>query len=351
MAYILLTGASGNLGAVILEQLLSEGHNVNAIIRSFAKNKGAITKIHQKAVDSGRLSFTEIPDMAAPKAFHESAKNASAIIHAATPLSYDNFLEEIIKPVSIITNNVLDASAASPTVKRLIITGSIVSTLKLPDELYSGKTLSEKDWNPLTAEQGVENVFNAYAYSKTISEQEAWAYMEEKKPSFELIYLLAPSITGKSTQPGAKLSRQQLGGIGGFYRSLFDVETLGWQFPYYMDVEDVAAIHLKSLSPSVPGNLRYLFHSEGIMNENTVADFVREKYPELKSRVPAGAEKLVIPEGLVKTDISRANAAFGTGWKSWQDSVVEMVNDVIRFEREGLVDGGVPSVVLPRLDE
>ncbi|KAF2491549.1 hypothetical protein BU16DRAFT_530039 [Lophium mytilinum] len=172
--------------------------------------------------------------MTVPNAFHESAKKASAIIHAATPLSYSNFLEEIIKPVSIIEENVLDAAAASPTVKRLIITGSIVSTFKIPDELAVGKTISEKDWNSLTLEQGVENVFNAYAYSKTISEQEAWAYMEEKKPSFELVYLLAPSIIGKSIQPGAKLNRQHLGGTGGFYRGLFDVETPGWQFPYYM---------------------------------------------------------------------------------------------------------------------
>jgi hypothetical protein len=36
---ILLTGASGNVGFVILEQLLSSDHHVNAVLRSLSKSK------------------------------------------------------------------------------------------------------------------------------------------------------------------------------------------------------------------------------------------------------------------------------------------------------------------------
>jgi len=348
MSYILLTGATGNLGSVVLEQLLNEGHNVNAVIRSFAKNKAALSKQYGKAVESGALTFSEIPDMTVPNVFHELANKASAIIHVATPLNYDNFLETMIKPVSLINKNVLDAAAASPTVKRVIITGSIVATLKLPDQLFEARTLSEKDWNPCTGEEALENVYNAYGYTKVKSEQEAWAYMEENKPSFDLVFLLVPSILGKSIQVGAKLSKQHLGGIAGFYR-LFDVETLGWTFPYWMDVEDVAAIHLKTLSPSVPGNLRYLFHSQGVLQSDDVANFAREKFPELRSRIPSGAEKVEAPAGIVTTDISRAEAVFGTKWKSWQDSVVEMVDDIVKFEREGRIEKVVPGVVLGKI--
>jgi nucleoside-diphosphate-sugar epimerase len=234
MAYILLTGASGNLGAVILEQLLQQGHSVNAVIRSFAKNKAFLSQQYPKAVEFGKLTFTEIPDMTVSNAFHDAAKNASAIIHAATPLAYENFLEEVIKPVSLITKNVLDAAAASPSVQRVVVTGSIVSTLKIPDQLFNGATLSEKNWNPTTLEEGLENVNNAYGYSKTSSEHEAWAYIEEKKPAFELVYLLVPSITGKSIQPGAKLNKKHLGGISGFFKALYDVEKPGFFFPYYL---------------------------------------------------------------------------------------------------------------------
>ncbi|KAF2435487.1 NAD(P)-binding protein [Tothia fuscella] len=345
MGYILLTGATGNLGAVILQQLLTAGHNVNAVIRSVVKSKDGLSKQYEAESKSGQLVFTEISDMTVSGAFHDSAKDASAIIHAATPLGYDNFLETVIKPVMAITKNVLDAAASSPKVKRVIITGTIVSTLKLPDDLFSGRTISENDWNSTTLEEGVQDKYYAYGYSKVSSEKMAWNYVKKEKPTFELLYLLAPAITGKSIQLDAKLSKEHLGGISGFYSAIFDVESPGGMFPYFMDVEDVAAIHLKALESSVQGNERYLFHSRGVMESNRVANFVRQKFAELRDRVPEGAENVKAPPALVKTDISKAEAAFGSNWKSWEDTVVNMVVDIMNFERAGLIDGLTAGVV------
>jgi NADPH-dependent methylglyoxal reductase len=234
MSYVLLTGATGNLGAVILEQLLHAGHNVNAVVRSLAKAKGPLSEQYGAAVESGQLTLSEIPDMTIPNAFHQSAKDASGIIHAATPLADEDFLEAMIKPVSKITKNILDAANASSNVKRVIITGSIVATLQLPRDFMTGRTISEKDWNPTTLEEALTARHMAYGYTKVKSEQEAWAYIREIKPKFELIYLLAPSIAGKSIQPGAKITKQALGGTSAFYRDVFDVEKPGTLFPYFM---------------------------------------------------------------------------------------------------------------------
>jgi dTDP-4-dehydrorhamnose reductase len=104
------------------------------------------------------------------------------------------------------------------------------------------------------------------------------------------------------------------------------------------DVEDTAAAHLKALSPSVPGNQRYLFHGPGVMLGDEVANFVRQKYSELRSRIPAGEENVEVPPGLIKTDTSRAEKVFGIKWKSWQESVPDMVKDIERWEREGLIE-------------
>jgi len=46
------------------------------VIRSFAKNKAALSKQYGKAVESGALTFSEIPDMTVPNAFHELAKKS-----------------------------------------------------------------------------------------------------------------------------------------------------------------------------------------------------------------------------------------------------------------------------------
>jgi NADPH-dependent methylglyoxal reductase len=102
-------------------------------------------------------------------------------------------------------------------------------------------------------------------------------------------------------------------------------------------VDDVASIHIKALAPSVPGNERYLFHAKGLMVGDSVANFAREKYPQLKSRVPEGAVDASAPPNLVKTDISKANAVFGYQWKDWRESVSSMVDDILAAERDGRV--------------
>lgn len=119
--HILLTGATGNVGSVILEQLMVTGQSVNAILRSFAKSKAFLKTKYYEAVSSGRLSFTEIPDMAVPNVFYASAANASSIIYVATPLAYSDLLDSMIEPAWKFNENILNAAAASPTATRVVI--------------------------------------------------------------------------------------------------------------------------------------------------------------------------------------------------------------------------------------
>jgi NADPH-dependent methylglyoxal reductase len=111
------------------------------------------------------------------------------------------------------------------------------------------------------------------------------------------------------------------------------------------DVEDVASVHIKALSPSVPGNERYLFHSRTLLSSDNAANFVREQYPQLKSRVPIGNTNAGSPPNLIKTDILKSEAAFGSAWRSWEETVADMANDIVKFEKEGRVEEIKPDVV------
>lgn len=282
--------------------------------------------------------------------YDEPLQNVSNFIHAATPLSDKDFYETMIKPSLVITNNILRSAAKAEQLKRLIITGSIVSCFQIPNDLMSGKTISEKDWNPVTLSEAKKDLVSAYPYSKVTSEKEAWSFMETEKPKFELVHLLAPSIIGKNMQVGWVPMRDALGGASNVFKSIFDVEELGMLFPYYMfvlsppssqsshanggyrDVEDVAATHLIALDPKVKGNERYLYHAKGVLLGDAVANFIRERYPQLRGRVPAGAKGASLPDGFLKTDISKFEDAFGTEWKGWEEGVVDIVEDLLRFE-------------------
>lgn len=96
------------------------------------------------------------------------------------------------------------------------------------------------------------------------------------------------------------------------------------------DIDDVAKTHVKSLDASVPGNERYLTWSHNV-SANKIANVIRAKYPSLRARVP-------LPEGddqappSAKFDKSKADKVFGTDWKSLEESVYAVVDDILRYE-------------------
>jgi NADPH-dependent methylglyoxal reductase len=231
---VLLTGATGSLGADVLKLLLSEGHDVSAVVRSLAKSKTSLEQTYSRETASQQLELIEIHDLAAPHAFDVPASKVDAIIHIATPLTDSDFQKTMIEPTDAITISVLEAAAKSTTVKRVIITSSIVTLLRLPEDVPSGKTFSVKDYNTTTLEEAVQNLPKAYQYSKTQSEIKAWEWMQNRKPKFDLITLLAPAISGRSIQDGYKPDKTSLGGMSMIYNALFDVEKPGFIFPQFM---------------------------------------------------------------------------------------------------------------------
>ncbi|EXJ63791.1 hypothetical protein A1O7_00126 [Cladophialophora yegresii CBS 114405] len=348
---ILLTGATGSLGASTLARLLSDTNfTVLAALRSSAKSEPFLRSKYASHVSSGCLSFVEIPDMTAPHAFDGPASVADFIIHIATPLAYDDVVNTVINPSWPIVRNVLTAADKSRRVKRVVVTGSLVATMRIPEGLFAGatsSTISEADWNPISRDEAPTSPSTAYQYSKVHAEKEAWKFMNERHPTFDLVFLLAPSITGRSLQDGFKPERGHLGGQPGLYTGLFDVERPGFLFPMFADVDDVARIHVDALSPRIPGNQRYLFHSPELMAPNPIAAAIREEFPQLRDRVPAPVPEEGsgsddgMPANLVKTDMSKFESAFGKRtWKSARVSALEAVQDIVDYEARGRTRAG-----------
>ncbi len=166
--------------------------------------------------------------------FDAPAKDVSVIIHVATPLSTSDFKAKMIEPAWQIDLNILEAANRSSTVKRVIVTGSIVAVMKLPEDLLKDETFDEENYNPITLEEAVTNQSSAYQYSKVSSELKAWEYMAKEDRSFDLVLLLAPSITGRSIQQDFKAIKDGMGGMSSIYQNLFDRDAVGSVFPFVM---------------------------------------------------------------------------------------------------------------------
>ena len=73
---VLVTGASGFVAGHVLNYFLEAGFNVRAAVRS-EKTAENVRKTHSRFGDA--LSFTIVPDMAAPNAFDEAVKGVDGV--------------------------------------------------------------------------------------------------------------------------------------------------------------------------------------------------------------------------------------------------------------------------------
>jgi hypothetical protein len=60
---VLLTGATGSVGAHVLQQLLEGGHNVTAVVRTLKKSSQFLSQKYSSSLESGKFTIAEVPDL------------------------------------------------------------------------------------------------------------------------------------------------------------------------------------------------------------------------------------------------------------------------------------------------
>lgn len=154
-----------------------------------------ISLTHSKAPS---VELAIVKDVGAPGAFDEAIKGVDAVAHTASPFHY-NFtdpVKEMLEPAYNGTTNMLKAAAATPSVKRLVITSSFASMLDMSKGMNVGKTYNDDDWNPATWEEASKSDDKSFVYcaSKAIAEKAAWDFVAKEKPQFALTTLCPPLV-------------------------------------------------------------------------------------------------------------------------------------------------------------
>ena len=191
MTRVLLTGGSGFLASHVLDILLAHKHSVVTTVRSQEKADG-IKKAYPNA-SKGQLDFAIVPDIEPVGAFDEAMVSDppfEAVIHTASPFHFDitDVKKDLLDPAINGTTGILKAvKAHAPTVKSIVITSSFAAILNvnLPSPA-SAHTYSEKDWNPITQDEALQNPSYGYRGSKTFAEKAAWDFVEKEKPNFTI---------------------------------------------------------------------------------------------------------------------------------------------------------------------
>ncbi len=245
---ILVTGASGYLASWIVKLLIEQGHIVHATVRSLNDAVKISHLLKLKALEPKQLILFEA-DLLTENSFDEAIKNCDIVIHTASPYFLDkpkNIQKELIDPAVNGTKNVLNSVNKTKSVKRVIVTSSIVTLFN------NAKDLCNTPNNKVTqsgTNTNKDETYNSYAFSKTRAEQIAWEI--SKLNSWDLITvhpgaIFGPSLSERQDSTSVKMMTQFLNGS---FKTGVPNLSLG-----VVDVRDAAKIHIYSaLTPSATG--------------------------------------------------------------------------------------------------
>lgn len=331
---VLITGASGFVGAHLVRVFLEAGYKVRATIRS-ASSASSITAAQGSL--SSELEFAIVPDLQAPGAFDEALKGVSGVIHCASPfvLEPKDNEEDILRPAINMTINVLAAATSHPSVKRVIVTSSFAAMLDLAFGYRPGYIYSEADWNPVSYEEAAASSNGSFAYcaSKKLAEKAAWDFMAEKRPSFSLSTICPPWIFGPSlTSINLSNLNESTEAIYKLITSSSSAAMFPTDFGGFADVRDVAAAHLAAYEKEQAAGKRFLVGQH--FEYQSAADAIRNDFSELKSRVPQGTFGAGKTAELYVLDGSEAEKVLGIKYTPLEISMRDTVQALLDAENK-----------------
>jgi len=300
---VLVTGASGYMASWIIKMLLEEGINTNATVRdpSNVQKVEHLTRLAKASTGKLKLFKADLLDFGS---FDESMQGCELVMHTASPFfitKIKNPEEELLQPAKEGTRNVLEAVKRTPTVKRVVLTSSVVAIYgdNVDIKLTPGRIFTEKEWNVTSSAK-----HDPYSYSKTIAEKEAWAIAKEQD-QWELVtinpgWILGPSLSKRKDSMSIS-TMIQFG--DGTYRT--GVPEL-WNG--IVDVRDVASAHIKAgFTPKASG--RHIIVS-GEARLLDVANILRkhfgDAYPFPRRQAPKFLFWLIAPRlGYTRKYVSR----------------------------------------------
>jgi dihydroflavonol-4-reductase len=256
-APVCVTGASGFIASHVVAELLARGYHVRGTVRSL-KKESQLAHLRALPGASERLTLVEA-DLLGPRAFDDVVQGCEMVMHTASPYALDvkDPQKDLVDPAVQGTRGVLSSCKKATSVRRVIVTSSMAA---ITDEPESDHVLTERDWNDKSTLDR-----NPYYLSKTLAEREAWRFVKEEKPGFDLVVINPFLVIGPSLSPAINTSNQMfLDLLGGTYPGIMN---LTWGF---VDVRDVADAHVRAMETKEASG-RYICAGETIAMRDVVS--------------------------------------------------------------------------------
>src|SRR5258708_37521235 len=123
---VFITGATGFIGSQVALKVLEAGYKLRISIRR--ENQGEkLRQVFSQYAD--QLDFAIVPDLTAPGCFDKTLDGVEYVLHLASPLAGAG--DDLLTPAVRGTVSILESAAKVPSVKRVVITASVLSLMPL----------------------------------------------------------------------------------------------------------------------------------------------------------------------------------------------------------------------------
>jgi dihydroflavonol-4-reductase len=335
---VLVTGASGYVAGWLVKRLLDEGLTVHAAVRDPEKTDKIRHLLNEAENSPGKLHFFAA-DLLVDGSYDQAMAGCELVYHTASPftLNVEDTVRDLIDPALKGTRNVLQSVNRSQSVKRVVLTSSVAAVFGDAADLldYPDQTATEEHWNTSSSPS-----HQAYSYSKTVAEREAWRIAGEQN-RWDLVVInpslvIGPGLNPRATSESFNLIRQL--GDGQMKSGAPDFRV------GVVDVRDVAEAHFRAgFTPEAAGRHIISAAASSFMD---MADILRrhhgDAYPFPKRIVPkwlvwlmapmVGFERRMISRNVGHTwkiDNRKGIEKLGMNYRPVEESITELFQQMI----------------------
>jgi nucleoside-diphosphate-sugar epimerase len=339
---ILVTGANSFIGSWVVKYLLEKGYNVRGTVRSSAKEAQVLEGISKDY--HSQISFVHINDISTDS-FDEAVQGVDGIIHVASPFHFKvtDPEKDLLLPAIQGTLGVLQAAHKSNQnndnkIKRVVITSSFASIFDPSQGLRPGYSYTEKDWSPLTYEQGAaakNDPVTVYRVSKVCAERAAWDFIDKEKPLFTIATLCEPVVIGPRVNGFKSLAdlNTSNASVWSLVTSGKDAPVPETRVPVVVDVRDVAYAHVAALEQLTDKSERYLVSATSYSQQD-ILDIVHDSnvIPEsIKNTTPVGTKGQQLPDHY-EIDSSKAQKDLNVTYIPLKKTIEDLVLQLVELQ-------------------
>lgn len=319
---VCVTGGTGFLGSWMIKRLLEDGYSVNATIRLDPERKRDISYISNLPGAAERLQIFNA-DLDKPETFVAAIEGCSGVFHMAHPLDFAETEAEEVKVRRVTTGlqGILQACAASETVRRVVYTSSISAAA------FSGTdgVIDESMWTDVEVIRSLKVFGGHYIVTKTLAERAAIDIAE--KLGLDLVTVLPTWITGPFICPNfpdtVQVAMALILGNEVHYKLIKDSSLV--------HVDDVARAHIHLMEhPEAKG--RFLVGRDEFKIQD-LSHFLSKRYPQYKMPSPDSWKDVAA----VKCSGVSTNKMEAIGFK-YENGLEEMFDGAIKScKQKGLL--------------